>query len=81
MKVKKQLTAGRPKTAVNKAEGPAQPLKPKAPAAPKVSTNSELPKEIIGSHMGTMMPQVTVPKPLNVGKPAPSAPRPRKMPV
>lgn len=70
-KIKKQLTAGRPKTAVDKANLPEKPLQPKTPHVPKVSTG-ELPKEVIGSHMGVMLP--------SVGKPKTLAPRAVKMP-
>lgn len=73
IKINKQLTAGRPKTAVNKSNIPEQ-----------VSRSSELPKHILGSHMGLMItggdetpPTVKGPA---LSKPAKLPPRPRKAP-
>lgn len=45
---------GRPRKAENKAELPEKPLQPKQATVPKIA--SELPKEIIGSHMGHYAP-------------------------
>lgn len=75
---KKQLTPGRPKDAVNKANGPSQPLAVKTPKVPKPSTG-ELPKEVIGSHMGAMMTSVKSGPVL--GRPAKLPPRPKKVPT
>lgn len=55
----KQVKRGRPKKPINDANLPEKPLAPKAPkapvlqSAPKPSTG-ELPKKIVGSHMGLM---------------------------
>lgn len=78
MKIPKELNAGRPRSAVDKAMLPEKPLKPEQPKVahvPKVS--GELPKEVIGSHMGHMA--VSTKGPAIKGPPSRS-PRMRKGP-
>lgn len=67
-KVRKQLSAGRPKKATNEAGLPEKEV------APAVQHTGELPKEIIGSHMGQMMVPA---KPKGPALPRPPKPAPR----
>lgn len=66
IKVNKQLNAGRPKTAVDKANLPEKETTP----TPQMGDH---PKQIIGSHMGMMMPVQP--------KGGPAIPRPPKPPA
>lgn len=77
---KYQLTPGRPKTAVDKAN---LPVKAKTPDKPKLPSGSELPKEVIGSHGPSLHVEKTTVggTPGLVGKPSPKSPRPKRMPI
>jgi len=71
-KPKTYPTAGRPRNAENKAEV-------KTPKTPIPKMTGELPKEIIGSHMGSLHPVKTVAGPA-IKNPIKPAKSPKKAP-